>query len=79
MAKNTSITLGDHFDEFISDRIKNGRYGSASEVVRAGLRLLETTETKLEMLRAMLAEGENSGFADYSYDNLIKELDNESH
>ena len=79
MAKNTSITLEDHFDEFISDRIKNRRYGSTSEVVRAGLRLLETTETKLEMLRAMLAEGENSGFADYSYDNLIKELDNESH
>ncbi len=55
MAKNTSITLGSHFDEFISERVKNGRYGSASEVVRAGLRLLETTETKLETLRAMLA------------------------
>ncbi len=79
MAKNTSITLGSHFDEFISERVKNGRYGSASEVVRAGLRLLETTETKLEMLRAMLVEGENSGFADYSYDKLIQELDNESH
>lgn len=79
MAKNTSITLGSHFDEFISERVKNGRYGSASEVVRAGLRLLETTETKLEMLRAMLAEGESSGFADYSYDKLIQELDNETH
>ncbi len=79
MAKNTSITLGSHFDEFITERVKNGRFGSASEVVRAGLRLLETNETKLETLRAMLAEGEKSGFADYSYEKLIKELDDETH
>lgn len=79
MAKNTSISLGSHFDDFIAERVKNGRYGSASEVVRAGLRLLENTETKLETLRAMLDEGEKSGFADYSYDKLIQELDNESH
>lgn len=79
MAKNTSITLGSHFDEFITKRVENGRYGSASEVVRAGLRLLESTETKLEMLRAMLTEGENSGFADYSYEKLIQELDDETH
>ena len=77
MAKNTSISLGSHFDEFITERVKDGRYGSASEVVRAGLRLLENTETKIEALRAMLAEGENSGIADYSYDKLIKELDND--
>ncbi len=75
MAKNTSISLGSHFDVFISERVKDGRYGSASEVVRAGLRLLENTETKLETLRAMLAEGEKSGFSDYSYETLIKELD----
>ena len=75
MAKNTSISLGTHFDVFISERVKDGRYGSASEVVRAGLRLLENTETKLETLRAMLAEGEKSGFSDYSYEKLIKELD----
>ena len=77
MAKNTSISLGPHFDEFIAERVSDGRYGSASEVVRAGLRLLENTETKLEALRAMLADGEKSGFADYSYDKLIKELDND--
>lgn len=79
MAKNTSITLGSHFDEFITERVKNGRFGSASEVVRAGLRLLETNETKLETLRSMLAEGEKSGFADYSYERLIKELDDQEH
>ncbi len=79
MAKNTSIILGSHFDEFIRERVKNGRFGSASEVVRAGLRLLETNETKLETLRTMLAEGEKSGFADYSYEKLIKELDDETH
>ena len=79
MAKNTSITLGSHFDEFITERVKNGRFGSASEVVRAGLRLLETNETKLETLRNMLAEGEKSGFSDYSYEKIIKELDNEEH
>ncbi len=78
MARNTSISLGAHFDEFISERVKNGRFGSASEVVRAGLRLLETNETKLETLRVMLVEGEKSGFADYSFENMVKELDDET-
>jgi len=79
MTKNTSVTLGSHFDNFIAGCVKNGRYGSASEVIRAGLRLLETTETKLETLRTMLSEGEESGFADYTYDDLIDELDKGSH
>ncbi len=77
MAKNTSITLGPHFDEFISGQVKTGRYGSASEVVRAGLRLLESSETKIETLRRLLKEGEESGFADYSYESLMSELDTE--
>jgi len=75
MAKNTSITLGDHFDGFITGQIKSGRFGSASEVVRAGLRLLENTEMKLETLRQMLSDGERSGIADYDYDEFIAELD----
>jgi len=77
MAKNTSITLGEHFDGFITGQVKSGRFGSASEVVRAGLRLLENTETKLETLRHMLNEGEQSGIADYDYDEFITELDSD--
>lgn len=74
MARNTSVTLGTHFDEFIAEQLENGRYGSASEVVRAGLRLLEETEGKLERLRRQLEAGEQSGIADYSYEGIIAEL-----
>jgi putative addiction module CopG family antidote len=52
MAKNTSFSLGDHFSEFVERKVAEGRYSSASDVVRAGLRLLEEDETKLEALRA---------------------------
>lgn len=63
MARNTSISLGDHFDAFIAQQITQGRYGSASEVVRAGLRQLEEHEARLAALRAALADGESSGAA----------------
>ncbi|MFP9115273.1 type II toxin-antitoxin system ParD family antitoxin [Flavobacterium sp. RHBU_3] len=62
MAKNTSILLGPHFDNFISSEIASGRYKSASEVIRTALRLLENEEDKIKKLRAELEEGENSGF-----------------
>ena len=78
MAKNTSITLGDHFDNFISNQIDSGRFGSASEVVRAALRLLEDSEAKLQALRGLLEDGEQSGVTDYSYGSLIEELDSEN-
>lgn len=61
MARNTSISLGDHFVSFVDQQVHNGRYGSASDVVRAGLRLLEEHEAKLQALRQALIEGENSG------------------
>ena len=77
MQKNTSITLGQHFDAFITEQLKNGRYSSTSEVVRAGLRLLEESEPRLTTLRKLLKEGEDSGFEDYSYDSFIQELDSE--
>lgn len=63
MGKNTSISLSSHFDQFIDDQVKSGRYGSTSEVVREGLRLLEERETRLEALRQALIEGEESGSA----------------
>ncbi len=79
MSKNTSITLGEHFDAFIAEQLKSGRYSSASEVVRAGLRMLEDSETKLGVLRNLLEDGERSGFTEYSYEGLISELDSENH
>lgn len=75
MTKNTSITLGDHFDAFISSQLASGRYSSASEIVRAGLRLLEDSESKLQALRQMLIQGEESGIADYNYQDFLSELD----
>ncbi|KAA0991933.1 type II toxin-antitoxin system ParD family antitoxin [Dyadobacter aurulentus] len=61
MGKNTSISIGQHFDSFIQDQIDTGRYSSVSEVVRAGLRLLEEQEQKLILLRQALIDGEESG------------------
>ena len=72
---NTSITLGEHFEAFASAQIKSGRYNSISEVVCAGLRVLEERETMLETLRTALIDGEISGRADYSLATLNEEMD----
>lgn len=64
MGKNTSISIGPHFDSFIQNQIDTGRYTSTSEVVRAGLRLLEEQEEKLKLLRKALIEGEESGWVE---------------
>lgn len=74
MPRNTSVSLSDHFADFIDAQVKEGRYGSASEVIRAGLRLLEQ-EDRYARLRAALEEGERSGFVeDFDFDMLRKEL-----
>ncbi|MSP77142.1 MAG: type II toxin-antitoxin system ParD family antitoxin [Rhodospirillaceae bacterium] len=73
MSKNTSFSLGDHFISFITSKVEEGRYGSASDVVRAGLRLLEEEEAKLSALRAALDEGEASGQATpFDFERFIK-------
>ncbi|WP_298512155.1 type II toxin-antitoxin system ParD family antitoxin [uncultured Kordia sp.] len=64
MGKNTSISLGNHFEEFINDEVKSGRYNSASEVIRAALRLFEREEKKDRELIKALETGEQSGFID---------------
>ena len=64
MAKNTSVVLSEHFTMFVEDQVTTGRYGNASEVVRAGLRLLEEREAKLGALRQAIREGLQSGPAE---------------
>lgn len=61
MSKNTSVTLGDHFGQFVDQQVGGGRYSSASEVIRAGLRLLEEREARVHALRSALEVGEASG------------------
>jgi len=75
MARNTSVTLGQHFDEFVSEKITEGRFQTVSEVVRAGLRKLEQDETKLQALREKLQAGENSPIVeDFNGKQLLADL-----
>jgi antitoxin ParD1/3/4 len=63
MGRNTSISLGNHFEDFIEESVSKGRFSNASEVVRAGLRLLEEEENKIISLRKAIKEGIDSGIA----------------
>lgn len=75
MGKNTSVSLGDHFESFILNKIGSGRYHSVSEVIRAGLRLLEHEEKKVEALKTALDIGEKSGIAeDFNPENHLKDI-----
>lgn len=75
MSKNTSISLGDHFEDFITTTVRTGRYNSASEVIRAGLRLLEEQEERKNALSKALMEGEESGLVeDFDPQLLLEEL-----
>lgn len=71
MGKNTSISLGNHFESFINEEISSGRYNSVSEVIRTALRLLETEEQKTKKLIDALEIGENSG--------IIENFDSKEH
>lgn len=75
MGKNTSIILGNHFEQFINQEISSGKYTSASEVIRTALRLLEDEKNKVIQLRKALEEGEKSGFIDnFDSDQFLNEL-----
>jgi antitoxin ParD1/3/4 len=76
MAKTTSIALGEHFNGFVNEQLNSGRYGTASEVVRAGLRILEEQEAKHKALQQAITIGLESGVAEnFSMDALQEELD----
>lgn len=73
-AKNTSFSVGKHFASFIEAQVEQGRYASASDVVRAGLRLLEEQEAHLAALRAALIEGEESGVSDMTLEDIWNDV-----
>jgi len=78
VARNTSVTIGEHFTNFIATQVSTGRYGSASDVVRAGLRLLEDHEAKFKALQDALIEGDLSGMAEpFDFEDFLAELNRE--
>ena len=73
--KNTSISLGNHFDQFISSQLSTGRYKNVSEVVRAGLRLLEDEESKIVALKAAINKGlESTRIENFDFKENLKNL-----
>ncbi len=80
MNKNTSVSLGIYFDEFVQDRIKEGRFKNVSEVIRAGLRLLEEEESKVAALKSAIQKGVDSGIAhDFDPKKHLDSLKNKKH
>ena len=75
MAKNTSVTLGQHYEHFIAQMVESGRYATSSEVIRAGLRMIEDYERRVEILRHELQKGEESGFVeDFDFNEFIEKM-----
>lgn len=73
--KTTSVALGSYFENFIASTIQTGRYNNASEVIRAGLRMLEENEQKISELKAAVEEGENSGrYEDFDSESYLKTI-----
>lgn len=78
MGRNTSVSLGEHFEKFVQYRIKEGRYKNASEVIRAGLRLLEAEEHKFYALKSAIEEGVDSGIAvDFEPNEFLERIKKE--
>lgn len=75
MNRNTSVSLGAHFETFINNTVSTGRFNNASEVIRAGLQLLENEEAKVIALKAALQEGEDSEVIEnFNPKEFLKEL-----
>lgn len=75
MNRNTSVSISDYFDDFIQKKISTGRYKNASEVIRAGLRLLEEEENKIMALKTAIQEGIESGIAyDFNSESHLENL-----
>jgi len=80
MGRNTSISLGNYFESFVKNRITEGRYKNASEVIRAGLRLLEERENKVQALKNAIQEGIDSGInEDFDADEFLNKLKSRKH
>jgi antitoxin ParD1/3/4 len=80
MNKNTSISLGSYFDQFVQSRIREGRFKNVSEVIRAGLRLLEEEESKVIALRNAIQKGIDSGIAqDFDPQKHLESLKEKKH
>lgn len=71
MARVTSVTLGEHFNEFVGDMIQSGRYGNTSEVVRDALRLMESREQRIQNVREMVLAGLNAPESKNSMDDIF--------
>ena len=71
MGRNISISLGDHFEDFVDKQVSSGRFKNASEVIRAGLRLLEEEESKITSLKNAIGDGLDSG--------VVKNFDPKKH
>ena len=75
MGRNTSISLGDHFENFVDSKVSTGRFKNASEVIRAGLRLLEEEETKVVALKKAIKDGIDSGLVNnFNAKNHLEKL-----
>ena len=75
MGRNTSVSLGDYFEDFVDESVSKGRFKNASEVIRAGLRLLEEEENKIQILKNAIQEGIDSGIAhNFDFEKNLRKL-----